>query len=171
MYFFLCWSYGHPLWKSFWGFWVYLGGKSHLCAHMFTWAFHLSLVGAGHCIGHSTGQANFNLSGLAPRPDSQYCSAQRRRSTALPLETDSPRSNVPQKSPRICLHLLPLCSTWKSPLLPSGVALVCKKVHICHHTSQPALWEGCCLNLAFFQLHTEFNFGIPLIEWTLYMLS
>lgn len=34
-----------------------------------------------------------------------------------------------------------LCSTWRSPLLPSGMASVCKKVHICQHTSQP-LWEA-----------------------------
>lgn len=92
-----------------------------------------------HCTGHNAGQANFGLSSLAPRPVAQYCSAQRCRSTTLPLEADSPRLNVPQKSPGICLHLLPLCSTLKSPLLPSGMALVCKKVHICHHTSQPAL--------------------------------
>lgn len=101
-----------------------------------SWALHRTTV---HCTGHNAGQANFGLSSLAPRPVAQYCSAQRCRSTTLPLEADSPRLNVPQKSPGICLHLLPLCSTLKSPLLPSGMALVCKKVHICHHTSQPAL--------------------------------
>lgn len=174
------WTGVHPLWNTFPGFWVYPGEQRPLCTHTFVGAFQLSPVGAVtlgrehitvHCIGHSCWSDYLGPSSPSPRPISQYCSAQTSQVWNFDWKQRAPVLNAQQTRPRSCSCLLPLCSRWTSPLPTSSMALGWEVVHACHPMTQPPLQEGWGLNFGFFQLQRELNRGLPLVGWTLEMLS
>lgn len=123
------------------------------------------------CIGHLCWSDYLGPSSPSPRPISQYCSAQTSQVWNFDWKQRAPVLNAQQTRPRSCSCLLPLCSRWTSPLPTSSMALGWEVVHACHPMTQPPLQEGWGLNFGFFQLQRELNRGLPLVGWTLEMLS